>query len=1723
MVCLCVLIGYDNCVNQVRRIAVVLLVMLGLFAGFRLPRQRQDVTTRPSAPAASALAVRTSAESISTTAAAPQAALPTGQSGTTAAPTGRVTGTSRTPPLALHPPDPAAVYPVLAARDEPAKGTNGLVRRVKLVKADDFKYPLWRVEETLTHDPVTGQAVTRNRQITVADHMLVQLADAAPPEAIQDLARRKNLTIRRTSSHAGLYLLASAAAGLDTVPDLIRALSGEPLVRFAEPDSIVSTCATLPNDPSFSQLWGLNNTGQSGGTADADIDAPEAWDLGTGSTSVVVGVIDTGVDYTHPDLAANIWSNPVEVVNGIDDDGNGYIDDVRGWDFYAADANPMDENGHGTHVSGTIGAVGNNGLGVVGVNWRCSIMPLRFLGPSGSGATSDAIDALYYALGLRQRGVNVRVTNNSWGGAGNEQALEAAISANATGGILFAAAAGNYGTDNDASPFYPASYPESNIIAVAATDSSDGLAYFSQYGLTSVDLGAPGVSIFSTLPNGQYGLNSGTSMATPHVSGVLALMASLSPDSDAATLRHALLAGVDRVPSLTTRTVSGGRLNAFGAIRQLAHIEHTPLGDTYNTGTPYIVEAAIMPAGLMNTNAVQLFWNADGSTNAFTTAAFTRQSGETWTAQIPPQPFGRQIWYWIAATTTRGDALRDPPNAPASLYHFKVVTPVALSVFGSPDNYGTVTPDYGFGVYPSGVVIQAQASSTTVPDGPTRWRCSGWTGMGSVPMSGTACAVTVTVRRTSAIEWQWTPQYALAQTSSVPGLLASTTWWDEGARAATVTAAPLIAVGSTNYAFAFWRLDGLRHPDDTNVALYTVSGIPMTAAHSAVAVYLPETQDADGDGLADWWELFYFGSTNASPTADDDGDGASNLDEFRDRCNPRDPASRPAAPVIAYVPLASPQVVPAPYEIDATVTDNFRVASVTLQWSRSGGPDLATNMTLAGTNGRYQAFIPAPGTNGDTFFYSIRATDPMGNQASSGPYVFRTDYPIMQITPATLTDCLLLPDTITNRLVQIANAGSTVLAASLQIVPAGFADDMEGGTNGWTHWGAADLWRLTTQRCSSASTAWYCGDPVSRTYGNNAHARLDTRAIFVPPKARLTFNYWIESELDTRGVNTAHCWDGGLVEVSTNQGQTFAMLTPVGGYPYAISGWSDSPWADGTRCFAGTGGWQTATFDLAALAGRWIIVQFHFGSDSNTPEEGWYVDDVAVTSDVATNDWISVTPTNVCVPPRCSATVAVTVSSVGIPTGDRGALLRVLNNAPFAPTNDVPAYMQVRSPPSVQVVSAAQTSTNGSGWVTISNTVADVDGDPCSIEYLWSTNAGTTWLANAMVKVSAAVGTPSVNALTIPQVGSIAVLYGTNTITNLVAAAWNTQTGGATVGLAPDALVRCRAWDGTFWSAPVTSQPFLVDNQGPTAPPGLTSTTHAPGVWSTNPVVGLAWAGATDAGAGVIGYRYGLLTDTGILGLACQTTALTVSVTANADGTNWQAIVQAVDAYGNLGQTATLGRYWIDTTPPAAAGATVTVARAPGGNYVLGTALSASWSGFTDGGSGVTGYYVSLTNNQGTATGQWTDQPTAVFTNPVPDATNRVYVWARDGAGLIGPAASAAALVLSPGGDWDGDGIPNAAEAVAGTDPLNPASVLRLQAVYAADTGTVFVVRWPGVTNRFYGLSYRDSLWPTKNDWIGFDDATNLSGVTGFMIYTDRNASAGARFYRVSVQQAPQP
>lgn len=312
----------------------------------------------------------------------------------------------------------------------------------------------------------------------------------------------------------------------------------------------------VPNDLD-SRLWGLSNTGQDGGTAGVDIGALQAWKTTTGSPNgPLIAVIDTGVKFDHPDLAANIWTNPGEIAgDGIDNDGNGVIDDVHGFNAIDGSGNPMDDNGHGTHCAGTIAGVGNNGVGVVGVNWQAQIMPIKFLNANGGGTLADAVKAIAYANKM-----GARITSNSWGGGGFNQALHDAIASSNSLNIF---AAGNSSSNNDVRPAYPASYEIDNIVSVAAIDRNGNLADFSNYGATSVDLAAPGKDIYSTFINEEgYRSLSGTSMATPHVAGVAGLIATAYPEASNDEIKARLIGGATVLEGLAGKTLSGGILNA---------------------------------------------------------------------------------------------------------------------------------------------------------------------------------------------------------------------------------------------------------------------------------------------------------------------------------------------------------------------------------------------------------------------------------------------------------------------------------------------------------------------------------------------------------------------------------------------------------------------------------------------------------------------------------------------------------------------------------------------------------------------------------------------------------------------------------------------------------------------------------------------------------------------------------------------------------------------------------------------------------------------------------------------------------------------------------------------------------------------------------------------------------------------------------------------------------
>ena len=401
--------------------------------------------------------------------------------------------------------------------------------------------------------------------------ILVKFKPGVSDEAIEQLTARLHDRVEDRIENSGGW---DAIDDLDNedVTKLVAEYSHLPEVEYVEPNYEISLDETesgvipiLPHDPQFNDQWALANSGQRGGKKGADISATLAWARTTGSDKVVVAVLDSGVDYTHEDLAENMWVRPADMAPYQDDD-LGTIDDLNGFNALDGARDPMDENGHGTHCAGIIGAEGENNLGIAGVNWKVQIMPLKFMNESGFGTTTYAIEAINYVIDRKKAGVNVRIISASWGSTQRSRALEDIIRKAGENDILFVAAAGNASVNNDRSPHYPSSYNLPNVISVAALDRNDQLASFSNYGAKSVAIAAPGVDILSTWLGNSYEEKSGTSMATPVVSGVAALIVAEHPKISVAELRKKLLASTDPIVALKGKTETEGRINAAKAV-----------------------------------------------------------------------------------------------------------------------------------------------------------------------------------------------------------------------------------------------------------------------------------------------------------------------------------------------------------------------------------------------------------------------------------------------------------------------------------------------------------------------------------------------------------------------------------------------------------------------------------------------------------------------------------------------------------------------------------------------------------------------------------------------------------------------------------------------------------------------------------------------------------------------------------------------------------------------------------------------------------------------------------------------------------------------------------------------------------------------------------------------------------------------------------------------------
>ncbi len=424
---------------------------------------------------------------------------------------------------------------------------------------------------TKTHESYTHDEIQRaDSELGLKPEVLVKFRPGTSAEAIEEITAK---------FHDQVEDEIESVPGLDAIDDLddadvqtvVADYQALPEVEYAEPNFEVSLDHTgggkhlHADDPRFEEQWALANEGQNGGTAGADISAMKAWATTTGSQEVVVAVLDTGVDYNHPDLVNNVWTR-TDDVKPYQDRELGIVEDVHGYNAIENSGDPFDDNGHGTHCAGIIGAEGGNKIGIAGVNWTVRIMPLKFMNAGGFGNVKDAIEAINYAIDRKKAGVNVRVINASWGSTMKSRALEDVIRKASENDILFVAASGNDSSDNDRRPHYPANYSSPNVISVAALDRNDELTKFSNFGSKTVHIAAPGKDILSTWLGADYEEHSGTSMATPVVAGVAALVLSKQPNLSVSELRALLLKSVDKLPSLAGKVSTGGRINAAQAV-----------------------------------------------------------------------------------------------------------------------------------------------------------------------------------------------------------------------------------------------------------------------------------------------------------------------------------------------------------------------------------------------------------------------------------------------------------------------------------------------------------------------------------------------------------------------------------------------------------------------------------------------------------------------------------------------------------------------------------------------------------------------------------------------------------------------------------------------------------------------------------------------------------------------------------------------------------------------------------------------------------------------------------------------------------------------------------------------------------------------------------------------------------------------------------------------------
>jgi hypothetical protein len=724
-------------------------------------------------------------------------------------------------------------------------------------------------------------------------------------------------------------------------------------------------------------------------------------------------------------------------------------------------------------------------------------------------------------------------------------------------------------------------------------------------------------------------------------------------------------------------TGGASALYVRGAIDAPPVIVHTPLAAQTAGISPYPIAFQVQSLTALTNNEARLFWTcgtASAATGTWQNVTAHWASNALYLAALPFQPPATHVYYYLQVDAG-AYSIRLPQPAPAAPFSFYVDVAVPLTIEGAPARFGEVSPAYGTTNAIANVPFHVSAPSSVSLSNGFRRACVGWTGTGSVPSVSGTNAAELTLNQPSSLTWQWqegfalTNRYLRADTGEL--LEEQVTWHAAGSYASTVTAPDLGLVDNTTlYAFCGWRVDGVRWPDATSASPNPASGILMTRPLLATADYLPYDQDTDLNYLSDWWELRYFGSATAGLLDGDDldGDGWLNLGEFMDNTDPRNPDSQPTPPEITIHALAPFQPSRPPWSISADVTDNFTVVQALLIWRERNDTAWQTNVMTWVSNNTYVASLSPPSHGAKRVDYYVSACDLIGYYISSycaitPVYSVIGDYdaPWMSVSPLSFPT-FELSTAATNDALTIANLAGPDLAwtARVATATAPFA-----ATNGaWSHTGSNDRWHVDTNRTWNGAAVWYCGDAAQRRYLDGCHAWLDSPTFRVGPGGGLLFRQWIKTER----YSDTHFWDGAILSVSTNNGASFTLIEPVGGYPYQIYPNAEAPFPANQPCLAGSGeGWQTVHLDLSALAGSDVIVRFEFGSDLSTVDEGWYIADVTPLSyDAPLPPWfIPQGAWSGVLPDTWSAPAAFRIDPTAIAYGDEVSVyLRVTGNDP---------------------------------------------------------------------------------------------------------------------------------------------------------------------------------------------------------------------------------------------------------------------------------------------------------------------------------------------------------------------------------------------------------------------------------------------------------------------------